>query len=84
VEQDPPPPTIDIEAEGQGVRSMNVLWEELAIYNGVLVREEKGVKVVVLPKKILTDVFRHLHASPIVGGHMGRERTYNCVRSRAW
>jgi hypothetical protein len=63
---------------------MVVLWDELAIYNGVLVREEKGVKAVVLPKKIRADVFRHLHASPMMGRHMGCDRTYNHVRSRAW
>jgi hypothetical protein len=39
------------------------------------------VKTVVLPKKIHMDVFRHLRASPMVGGHMGRDRTYNCVRT---
>jgi hypothetical protein len=77
------PPAIDLEAEGLGVRSMIVLCI-LAIYNGVLVREEKGVKAVVLPKKIRADIFRHLHASPIVEGHMGCDRTYHSVRSRAW
>jgi hypothetical protein len=77
-------PTIDLKAEGQGVRSMIILWNELAIYNGVLVREEKSVKAVVLPKKIWADAFRHLHALPMVGGHMGHDRTYNHVRSRAW
>jgi hypothetical protein len=84
VERGTRPPAIDLEAERQCVRSMIVLWEELAIYNGVLVREENGVKAVVLPKKIHADIFRHLDASPIVGGHMGRDRTYHRVRSRAW
>jgi hypothetical protein len=70
------PPAIDLEAEGKGVQNMIVLWEELGVYN--------GVKAVVLPKKIRADVFRHLHASPMVGGHIGRDRTYNRFRSRAW
>jgi hypothetical protein len=78
------PPAIDLEAEGQGVRNMIVLWDELAVCNGVLVREEKNVKAVVLPRKIRADVFRHLHASPMVGGHMGRDLTYHCIKSRAW
>jgi hypothetical protein len=84
VEDGTRPPAIDLEVDGQGVRSMIVVWEELAIYNGVLVCEEKNVKAVVLPRKILAEVFRHLHASPMVGGHMGHDRTYHCVRSRAW
>jgi hypothetical protein len=32
VENGTQPPAIDLEAEGQGVRSLIVLWEELAIY----------------------------------------------------
>jgi hypothetical protein len=61
VENGTRPPAIDLEAEGQGVKSMIVLWEELAIYNGVIVHEQKSVKAVVLLKKIRADVFRHLH-----------------------
>jgi hypothetical protein len=69
VEHGTRPPAIDLEAGRQGIRSMVVLWDELAIYNGALVREEKGVKAVALSKKICANV--HLHTSPIVGGDMG-------------
>jgi hypothetical protein len=78
----PTPEALD--AESQEVRSLVSRWSELSIKDGLLVRLRLGKTQVVLPYRLRKDVFRHMHASPLSAGHMGRDGTYRRLREKAW
>jgi hypothetical protein len=68
----------ELDAESQETRALVSRWSELAIVEGVLVRLRQG------SSQLWHGVFRHMHASPLSAGHMGRDQTYKRLRDKAW
>jgi hypothetical protein len=73
----------ELDSESQEVKALVSRWTELAVIDGLLVRFRQGKSQVVLPQ-MRQIVFRHMHASPLSAGHMGRDRTYRRLREKAW
>jgi hypothetical protein len=84
VERGVQPPSEDLEAESQEFRQLAIRWTELEVLDGILVRMRLGKAQAVLPHNLRQVVFRHMHASPLSAGHMGRDRTYRRLREKAW
>ena len=80
--QKPRPEILD--AESQELRRMIATWGTLLVVDGVLCRGTNIGIQVVIPQKLRQEVFHHLHANPVQGGHLGRNRTYAKIRSRVW
>jgi hypothetical protein len=75
------PPPSELEAEGQEVRQLACRRTELDVLDGILMHMRQGKTV--LPHNLRQVVFRHMHASPLSAGHMGRDRTYRHLREKA-
>ncbi|XP_060568984.1 uncharacterized protein LOC132727472 [Ruditapes philippinarum] len=64
------------------VRTFWTLWESLIVKNNLLWREHENQTLrLVLPQKLRTDVFNHLHTNRIAG-HLGRDRTIASIKKR--
>jgi transposase InsO family protein len=61
--------------ESQEVRALVSRWTELAVIDGLLVWFRQRKSQVVLCHRLRQTMFRHMHASPLSAGHMGRDRT---------
>jgi hypothetical protein len=84
VETDKRPQAFQLDTEGQEVQALVCRWHELFVRDGILMRRAPRGYQVVLPRSTRADIYRHIHAGPWTGGHMGRDRTYFHVRRKGW
>eukprot|EP00919_Chromeraceae_sp_WS-2016_P026603 GHVR01063137.1.p2 GENE.GHVR01063137.1~~GHVR01063137.1.p2 ORF type:complete len:121 (+),score=8.98 GHVR01063137.1:256-618(+) len=59
-------------------------WRELTVREGILYREGKHGLQAVIPGNLRLQIFHQMHGLAHVGGHLGRDRTYQRERSRVW
>lgn len=78
------PTTVELDREDQVVRKLIATFNMLTVVYGVLCRKGKEGLQVVVSQILRSVMFRHLHANPVQGGHLGRNRTYEKIRARAW
>ena len=74
----------ELDTEGQDVRAMIQRWRELMVREGVLYRKSKYGLQAVLPRGLRVEIFHQMHGLAHVGGHLGRDRTYQKTRNRVW
>ena len=84
VEEGKRPLAVELDGEGQDLRAMVQRWKELTVLDGILYRRGKHGLQAVIPGGLRVQIFHQMHGLAHVGGHLGRDRTYIRVRSRAW
>jgi hypothetical protein len=82
------PSSKDVDGYGSEIRTLWGQWDLLVMHENVLCRRiEIGpgtvVKQIVLPGKFRADVLKELHDAPL-GGHRGRAKTFEKIRSRVY
>ena len=84
VKNDRKPQPEEMDAEGQEMRAMCSRWKEMTVREEILYRKSKYGLQAVLPGALRIRIFQQVHGLAHVGGHLGRDRTYQKARSRVW
>ena len=83
LEDDHRPSPQELDGEGQEVGKMCAIWNSMCLKNEVVCRRSKFGLQAVVPAALRVRIFQHLHANPVQGGHLGRNRMYSMIQERS-